>query len=221
MELQPSACSRQRKKRTQRRRDAKAFLCDFASLREGFCFFDQKFALGRLLPFVVCSFLFSSPMPAAGQMILSAIEKTVGSQIPVPNLTWQELQAKLASVDSAQYVLFDTRSKEEYEVSHLPKAVQVDPQMPVEQFFRQYEDSLKNKNAVFYCSVGYRSSRFVQRVQKDLQKSGARIAFNLQGGIFRWYTENNAVFNAQGQTEEVHPYDEFWGGLLKERKKVK
>ncbi len=158
-------------------------------------------------------------VPARGQFVLSVLEKTVSRQIPVPNLSWQELKARMASSDSARYVVFDTRPKEEYEVSHLPHAIQVDPQLSAKDFFQQYGDSLAGKNLVFYCSVGYRSSLFLQRVQKELQARGVRSASNLRGGIFRWYNEGNLVIDAEGPTDKIHPYDKIWGGLIEERKK--
>lgn len=158
-------------------------------------------------------------LPARGQFVLSAIEKTVSSQIPVPNLSWQELKDRLTSNDSTRYVVFDTRPREEFEVSHLPHAVQVDPQLPAKDFFHQYGDSLADKNLVFYCSVGYRSSLFLQRVQKELQARGVQSASNLRGGIFRWYNEGNPVVDAHGPTDKIHPYDKIWGSLIEERKK--
>ncbi len=172
------------------------------------------------LSFVICFLFFAFSLPARGQLILSALEKTVSSQIAVPNLAWRELKEHLSSSDSTRYVIFDTRPPEEYDVSHLPRAVQVDPQLPAEQFLRQFGDALKNKNVVFYCSVGYRSSFFLQRVQKDLAKQGAKSASNLRGGIFRWYNEGNLVVDEHGPTDKVHPYDKIWGGLVKERKKT-
>lgn len=158
--------------------------------------------------------------PSQSQFILSTIEKTVSSQIHVSNISWQDLKYDLASSDSTRYIIFDTRSAAEYEVSHLSRAIQVDPQLPVVQFLNLYGDSLNNKNAVFYCSVGYRSSLFLQRVQKDLEKYGVLSASNLRGGIFRWYNENNLVVDAHGPTDKVHPYDKIWGGLLHERRKT-
>ncbi|MEK7730186.1 MAG: rhodanese-like domain-containing protein [candidate division KSB1 bacterium] len=143
----------------------------------------------------------------------------MSSQIAVPNVSWQELKARLSSSDSANFLLFDTRPREEYNVSHLSRAIQVDPQLPTEQFLAQYGDSLKNRNVVFYCSVGYRSSLFLQRAQKALAEKGAQAALNLQGGIFRWYNEGNLVVDANGPTDKVHPYDRIWGSLVKARKK--
>lgn len=156
---------------------------------------------------------------AQGQLVLSTLEKAITAQISVPNLAWEDLKASMASSDSTRYLIFDTRPTEEYDVSHLPHAIQIDPQLPAQDFFQQYGDSLKNKNLVFYCSVGYRSSLFLQRVQKELQARGAQSAGNLRGGIFRWYNEGNVVVDAEGPTDEVHPYDKIWGALIEERKK--
>jgi len=196
------------------------FLRAFASLRKSFCLFDGIIFNRRSALIVVCSLPFAFPVPSPAQIVLSALEKTIGTQIPVPNITFEELKTKLASQDSSRYVLFDARPAEEYNVSHLARAIQIDPELPAEQFLAQYSDSLKNKNVVFYCSVGYRSSLFLRRVQRELQNRNVPAAFNLQGGIFRWYNEGNTVVDVRGPTDNVHPYDKFWGSLLKERKKT-
>ncbi len=159
--------------------------------------------------------------PACAQLSLDVIEKLVQSNFSVAHISWQDLKKAAAAPDSAPCLLFDTRAPEEYHTSHLRAAIQVDPQMPAADFIKTYGDTLQGKHAVFYCSVGYRSSQFAQRVQHDALKSGARSVANLRGGIFRWYNESNPVFDAGGITDNIHPYDPFWGKLVRERKKNK
>ena len=164
---------------------------------------------------------FSLPMllsfSASAQFSLDLIEKLVQSNFPISHLTWQELKQEAVSSDSPPYLLFDTRTREEYHTSHIRSAIQVDPQMPEAEFINIFGDTLKDKHVVFYCSVGYRSSIFAQRVQAGALKAGARSVANLRGGIFRWYNEANPVVDAKGETDEIHPYDSFWSVLIRKR----
>ena len=65
-------------------------------------------------------------------------------------------------------VVFDVRLPEEYAVSHLNGAINVDPGLTASTFLTRYADNLKGKTAVFYCSVGVRSSKLAQRVTPGL-----------------------------------------------------
>ncbi len=159
------------------------------------------------------------PLPVCAQLSLEVIEKLVQRNFPVTNISWQELKQRIAASDTAPYLLFDTRAPEEYQTSHLHSAIQVDAQMTAADFIKMYGDTLQGKHAVFYCSVGYRSSIFVQRVQPEVLKAGARSVANLRGGIFRWYNEANPVVDARGETEKIHSYDSFWGALLRARER--
>jgi len=163
----------------------------------------------------VLSFCLLLSAPAHAQDLLAWIERVVQSNFPVASITWQDLQS--ASRDSVPWVVFDTRSALEYQTSHICGAVHVDPQLSATDFVEIYADSLRGKHAVFYCSVGYRSSLFVQRVQRAAEQAGARSVTNLRGGIFRWYNAANPVFNAQGETAAIHPYNSFWRFLLRAR----
>ncbi|MDZ7267894.1 MAG: rhodanese-like domain-containing protein [candidate division KSB1 bacterium] len=157
------------------------------------------------------------PTGAHGQFVLTLVEQTVAAQLPVANMDWRELQHGLASPDSGRFLIFDVRDRDEYDVSHLPHARHVDPRLSAEDFIKQFGDSLRERRVVFYCSVGYRSSLLLQRLQKDLHTAGCRAAANLRGGIFRWYNEGNPVVNAAGPAQRVHPYDRFWGLLLRNK----
>src|ERR1043165_1121811 len=76
----------------------------------------------------------------------------------VPRIQVSDLQAWLADPSRPRPQLFDTRTKEEYAVSCLPGARRVDPNARVKDI-RAMMDT--NQPAVFYCSIGYRSSAVV------------------------------------------------------------
>jgi rhodanese-related sulfurtransferase len=123
--------------------------------------------------------------------------------------------AQLATrIAEGSVVLFDVRTPAEYAVSHLPGAVHVEPDTQPADFLKRYGDAVKSKAAVFYCSVGVRSSTLAERVAQGLQARGATAVDDLAGGIFAWHGEGRVLVDARGATDFVHPYDSSWGRLL-------
>ncbi|WP_080241542.1 rhodanese-like domain-containing protein [Spirosoma rigui] len=126
----------------------------------------------------------------------------------VPLVTVDELK-KMPDV-----VLLDTRTKEEYNVSHLPNAYWVG----YDDFdLKRLPAIQKQANVVLYCSVGYRS----ERVGEKLLAAGYRRVHNLYGSLFEWVNQGNPVVDNQGKpTQRVHAYSRLWGVWLKRGDKV-
>ncbi len=104
-------------------------------------------------------------------------------------------------------VYLDTRSKEEYDVSRIKDAVWVG----YDEFDKsKLNDISKDKTIVLYCSVGYRS----EKIGEKLEALGYKNVYNLYGGIFEWVNQGHAVYNDQGKTNDIHPYDDSWGMWL-------
>lgn len=127
---------------------------------------------------------------------------------------------QLDRLPSDQVVLIDVREVEEYAVSHLENAIQVDPDISNRKFMQRFESSVKDKIVIFYCSVGYRSSDLAEDVQDRLIQSGARAVYNLKQGIFGWHNAEMPVVNEAGNTARIHPYDDYWGRLINRRGEV-
>lgn len=105
-------------------------------------------------------------------------------------------------------VLLDTRSPEEYQVSHLRGARFVN----YEGFEKATFDGVpRSAPVVVYCTVGARS----EKVGERLRALGFRDVRNLYGGIFQWVNEGHAVYNQAGQTTQVHPYSALWRPWLR------
>jgi rhodanese-related sulfurtransferase len=104
-------------------------------------------------------------------------------------------------------IVLDVRTAEEYEVSHLKGAIRVDPDGELPDFLRTLDHEA---SVVAYCSVGYRSSRLVERLTKE----GFTDAKNLEGSIFEWANKGYPVERDGAPVQEVHPYDAVWGRLL-------
>ena len=161
--------------------------------------------------------LVGRPLAVMAQFTLEVVEKTVALKYKMEHIPWEVLKSKLDSKERTDYVVFDTRPPKEYKEGHIESAIQVDPEMAAAGFVEKYGETIKGKQVVFYCSVGYRSSEFVERLQKEAPQNGASALSNLRGGIFRWYNEGNRVVNAAGEAKDIHPYNRVWGTLIKKR----
>jgi len=120
----------------------------------------------------------------------------------------------LAALPKDKVIIFDVREQSEFDVSHLESAIHVSPGTPADDFLRDYEERLDGVKVVFYCSVGERSSKLAAAVLDATDGSDFGIV-NLESGIFNWHNEQRQVFNAKGQTEKIHPFNNFWGRLLR------
>lgn len=107
-----------------------------------------------------------------------------------------------------ELLIFDLRQQSEFEVSHLCGARRIDPGCGADAL----NDVPKDRPIIVYCSVGYRSGAFGQR----LVEAGFTRVSNLEGGIFRWAIEGRPLVDMEGRkVKVVHPYNPTWGRLLK------
>lgn len=122
------------------------------------------------------------------------------------------------SVDSLEknfkdFVLLDSRSPNEYSVSHIKCAKHVG----YDDFeANQVNHISKSKPIVVYCSVGYRSEKITQKLLKE----GYQNVYNLYGGIFEWVNQDQKVYKADQPTRKVHAYSKVWGMWLEKGEKV-
>lgn len=124
----------------------------------------------------------------------------------VKRITTAELAAWLADNGRASPLLLDVRTQGEYDVSHLQNAEHVEPDTPASSL-RQAKD----QPIVTYCSVGYRSGAFAER----LRAAGFSDVVNLEGSIFAWANEGRPVFRDGTKVTKVHPYNRTWALLLR------
>ncbi len=110
-------------------------------------------------------------------------------------------------------VVFDVREPEEFAVSQIKGAIQVDPDITAAEFLDRYGSETAEKEVLFYCSVGQRSSLLASKVQVELETKGA-VVHNLRGGIFHWRNEERSLENYTGETDFVHPYSWRWKRYL-------
>jgi len=124
---------------------------------------------------------------------------------------------------AGKVVIFDVRERAEFEVSHIPGAIQVDPDLTAREFLSRFKSVLDRPAAgqsgptsvVFYCSVGVRSSKLASRVHKAGGDALRGRLHNLRGGIFRWHNESRDLVGPDGAGEGmVHGYDAYWSRFL-------
>lgn len=131
----------------------------------------------------------------------------------IPDHTPHLSANKLYEIQQDTIVILDTRSLEEYNVSHLKGAQWVG----YEEFTMDKINSFaRDTTVVLYCSVGYRSDV----VGKQLQEAGFQHVYNLWGGIFAWVNNDFPVYHKNIITEQIHPYSTSWGFWLTKGEKV-
>ncbi len=128
----------------------------------------------------------------------------------VPLMGVQELEEKKEEV-----LILDVRELEEYEVSHIPGAAH----LGYKKFSKKMLKAMPKDTAiVLYCSVGYRSEKMGER----LQKMGFTNVHNLYGSIFEWANQDLPLENkAEEATKEVHTYNRKWSQWVSEEEVIK
>ena len=104
-------------------------------------------------------------------------------------------------------VLLDIRSAEEFAVSRIPGARHVPPDTVVDFAERELASLDRSQLIVVYCAVGMRSAA----AARDLKFLGFTQVKYLRGSLFQWANEGRAL---EGATV-VHPYNDYWGQLLR------
>ncbi len=139
----------------------------------------------------------------------------------VSHMSIAKLQKALSGPDKNNYLVLDAREENEFAVSHIPGAKRVDPGIWHASFMSKFGQIAKGKTVVIYCSVGERSSKMAKYVQAALIKNGAEGVYNLQGGIFQWHNEKLPLMANKSTTDYVHPYNKYWGQLVKRSAKLR
>jgi rhodanese-related sulfurtransferase len=125
----------------------------------------------------------------------------------VRQISASELVALQSDVARGAPLLIDTRSADEFAISHLHGATRAET---ADEAIKLIGAASSDRQVVLYCSVGYRSSK----VADQLRKRGYRNVANLEGSIFAWANEGRVVVRDDKEVREVHPYNNRWGALL-------
>jgi len=96
----------------------------------------------------------------------------------IPEISAEEVAKKLEMKED--FVLVDTREKEEYEAGHLPNAIYLSKGV-IERDIEQHVPDL-DKEIVLYCGGGYRSALAAD----NLKKMGYKNVKSQAGGWREW-----------------------------------
>jgi len=132
-----------------------------------------------------------------------------------PDVRWvgaETLVDWMTGAETNELVLLDVRTPEEQDVSQLRGAKRLDAKHPNIEAL----DISENATVVVYCSVGYRSAAIVD----NLERAGIRNVYNLEGGLFDWVNEGRPVYREERRVEEAHPFNRFWGLLLRKDRRA-
>lgn len=136
-----------------------------------------------------------------------ALNATIRHRFPdVSRIRTPELAAWLDKPGRTPPRLLDVREPAEYEVSHLANAQRIQPGSDPTTLSLP-----KDQPIVTYCSVGYRSAAYAQK----LRQAGFTNVRNLEGSIFEWANADRRLVKDGHPTKQVHPYNKTWGLLLK------
>ncbi len=128
--------------------------------------------------------------------------------------TVKTIQVHELARNYSSYVVLDAREKKEYNVSHLKNAHLIGYSQPDFKFVNKLP---KNTPIVVYCSIGVRS----EKMGEKLQKMGFSNVQNLYGSIFEWINSGHEVYNNKNKaTSKIHAFDTIWGQCLKKGQKV-
>ncbi len=115
-----------------------------------------------------------------------------------PGVAEISARAALELTAGGLVVFVDIRDPAEQEVSMLPGAITGEELLADPERF-------VDRPLVAYCTVGYRSGKFVQRYSDRFSRLQ-----NLEGGILAWLHAGGQVYHCNLPTRRVHVYGERW-----------
>jgi rhodanese-related sulfurtransferase len=159
---------------------------------------------------ILLIFLFAAFVSAAQSEYDKKLKSLYKNTVP----TIQPKEVKNLLTKSEKIIILDTRTPNEFKVSHLANA----------QFLNYDSYSIADlkkipvdTKVIVYCSVGYRS----ERIGEKLIELGYKNVFNIYGGIFEWKNEGLPVVNQNNlSTDSVHTYNKNWSQWLVKGVKV-
>ena len=100
--------------------------------------------------------------------------------------------------DPERLLFVDVRKEAEQEVSMLPGAI-------TDKEFLKKPGAYRDRLVIAYCTIGYRSGGFAQKLQKK-----SIPVLNLQGGILVWLHAHGKVYKHGKAVNRVHVYGKKW-----------
>ncbi len=161
---------------------------------------------------LVITFIQCTAAPKVAGQFTEAEFNTMADKMARGEVT--DISVEELNADFSDYVILDTREKEEYDISHIEGAIWVG----YDDFdLARVAGISKNKKVLTYCSVGYRS----ERIGEQLQKAGYQDVYNLYGSIFSWINSGYPLVNKNKEpVKKVHGFNQRWGKWVKDDQAV-
>ncbi|MEM7483318.1 MAG: rhodanese-like domain-containing protein [Acidobacteriota bacterium] len=104
--------------------------------------------------------------------------------------------------DTEDVLFIDVRSAKERRISRIRNSVTPEelPKDPTE-----LREELGDRLVVAYCTVGYRSGKYAEK----LQNQGIEI-LNLEGSLLSWTHAGGELVDDAGPTDKLHVYGKRW-----------
>ena len=116
----------------------------------------------------------------------------------VPDVAASDLAEWL---DDEKTILVDVRKKKERDVSLIPGSI-------TREEYESNADQYEGFRVVSYCTIGYRSGKYTERLLGD-----GVDAWNLTAGILGWVHSGQPVEHEGEQSWKVHVYGRQWSLL--------
>lgn len=135
-----------------------------------------------------------------------SVDEKIDREYPgIEFISTAQLYQKTRDEDSKLPMLIDVRAAEEFLISHLAAAVNLETAASISSLVPDREAAI-----VVYCSVGYRSAK----VAAELQQLGYSNVVNLRHSLFEWANNDYPMVDENGNTGKVHPFNRVWGVLV-------
>jgi rhodanese-related sulfurtransferase len=133
---------------------------------------------------------------AEKQQRIEAMVNDFSSEFNVPEI--DVFAVKKLLLDKKR-VIVDVRTAKERQVSMIPTAITQDQ-------FEKNSEAYRQENIVVYCTIGYRSSQYVKRWNKQ----GFHMR-NLRGSLLLWTHAGGDLVDSEGKpTRQVHVLGKKW-----------
>lgn len=141
-----------------------------------------------------------------------SVDEKIEREFPaVQAVSTDVLLTRYGAMDDSLPVVIDVREIDEYRVSHLDAALNLETADAITDMIAQ-RGLGKDTEIIVYCSVGYRSAA----IAADLQERGFTKVLNLEHSLFEWANKGYPMSNASGSTDKVHPFNKAWSVLVDE-----
>ena len=139
-----------------------------------------------------------------------SVDEKIEREFPaVQAVSTQALLTRYELSERALPVIIDVREGDEFRVSHLNDAINLESADAISELIAQRGLS-KSTEIIVYCSVGYRSAS----IAANLQARGFTKVLNLEHSLFEWANKGYPMTGASGSTDKVHPFSRAWSVLV-------